>query len=154
MNKRFRLHLRFWGVRGSIATPTPRNLRYGGNTTCVEIRSRDAILVIDTGTGARNLGIALADEFGKTPLSLAMLYTHFHWDHIQGLPFFLPAYSPDNEITFFANRRPEEIKDFLGGQMATPYFPVNFELLSAKRNFEGVRLNPFVTRDSIFTHFP
>jgi len=137
-----RLQVKFWGVRGSIPTPAPENLGYGGNTTCLEVRSARGILVIDAGTGVRNLGLTLQQEFKSTPCSVTMLLTHFHWDHIQGLPFFAPLYSPSNEVTFHANRSPERIEELLEGQMSSPYFPVNFELLSAKRRFAGESSGP------------
>ena len=128
-----RLQVKFWGVRGSIPTPTAENLGYGGNTTCVEIRTSAGIFVIDAGTGIRNLGLKLQRESAGSPCSVAMLLTHFHWDHIQGLPFFTPLYSPSNEVTFHSCRAPEQIQELLEGQMSKPYSPVKFELLGAKR---------------------
>src|SRR5947209_7917674 len=100
------LQLRFWGVRGSIPTPARENLGYGGNTTCIEIRSSAGILVIDAGSGIRNLGLALQKEFAGKPYPVELLFAHFHWDHIQGLPYFAPLYSPGGEITFYADRTP------------------------------------------------
>jgi phosphoribosyl 1,2-cyclic phosphodiesterase len=141
MGNDFRLQVKFWGVRGSIPTPTAANLGYGGNTTCLEVRSPTGVVIIDAGTGIRNLGIALQNEFHNTPCNLTMLLTHFHWDHIQGLPFFVQLYSAANEITFLSGRRPEEMQEILEGQMSSPYFPVNFELLAAKRRF--VAAEPF-----------
>jgi phosphoribosyl 1,2-cyclic phosphodiesterase len=96
------------------------------------------ILIIDGGTGARNLGLALQDEFGKQSLSLHYFLTHFHWDHIQGLPFFGPLYSPANEVVFHATQTPEILRETLEGQMSNPYFPVGFELLGARRKFVTV----------------
>ena len=83
--------VRFWGVRGSIPTPGKDTVRYGGNTTCLELRIQDELIVIDAGSGIRPLGGALLKEFGKDPISLTLLNTHTHWDHIQGFPFFAPA---------------------------------------------------------------
>src|SRR5919204_6374312 len=93
--------LKFWGVRGSIPVPGPETLRYGGNTTCVELRADGEIIVLDAGSGIRALGIALQKEFQARPIKLSLLITHAHWDHIQGFPFFKAAYDPKNEIRIF-----------------------------------------------------
>ena len=138
MENDFRIHLKFWGVRGSIATPVGENLGYGGNTTCIEVRTPGDVLIIDGGTGLRNLGMKLQQEFAGGNCSLAFLMTHFHWDHVQGLPFFAPLFSPSTEVTFRTTRSPEEIKTILGGQMTDPYFPVKFELSPAKKHYACV----------------
>ena len=75
--------IKFWGTRGSISVPGPGTLRYGGNTTCVEVRADGEIIVLDAGSGIRSLGISLAKEFGAEPIKLSLLITHAHWDHIQ-----------------------------------------------------------------------
>jgi len=82
--------IKFWGVRGSIATPGPATVHYGGNTSCVEVRSGGQIIILDAGTGLRSLGRELAREFSEQPITLNILLSHTHWDHIQGLPFFQP----------------------------------------------------------------
>src|SRR5258708_20335443 len=92
------LRLKFWGVRGSIPTPGPSTVQYGGNTSCVEVRAGNRIIILDAGTGLRLLGRELVAEFGEQPLDLTLLLTHTHWDHIQGLPFFLPVYQPLNRL--------------------------------------------------------
>ncbi|MGI8745770.1 MAG: MBL fold metallo-hydrolase [Bryobacteraceae bacterium] len=135
----FRLQLKFWGVRGSTPTPLTANLGYGGNTACLEIRLPNSeVYIFDGGSGARDLGLKLIDEFKNQKLALNFFLTHFHWDHIQGLPFFAPLYSPQNEVTFHSFRSEEQIRLTLEGQMSTPYFPVNFEFLAARRNFARI----------------
>src|SRR5215510_5232922 len=95
-----RARIKFWGTRGSIAVPSPETLRYGGDTTCMELRADGEIIVLDAGTGIRPLGVALDREFQAPPIKLSLLITHAHWDHIQGCPFFKPAYdSKDRKST-------------------------------------------------------
>jgi phosphoribosyl 1,2-cyclic phosphodiesterase len=131
-----RLAVKFRGVRGSIPTPARENLGFGGNTSCLEVRSSEGdLLMIDAGSGARQLGLDLADEFAGGNLDLHVLFTHFHWDHIQGLPFFAPLTGPANRITFHAARSAEETRNILAGQMLKPYYPIGFDDLSAQREF-------------------
>ena len=126
--------LRFRGVRGSLPTPTPANLRYGGNTTCLELVLSDGqIILIDAGTGIRGLGLELAAR--GDDLKLTLLLTHFHWDHIQGIPFFTPLYNASNRLELYSPRTPDEAREILEGQMAAPLFPVPFDCLAALRNF-------------------
>ncbi len=131
-----RMCMRFWGVRGSIPTPCPENLGYGGNTACLEVRLPSGdICILDGGTGACPLGAALMREMQGDPISVHFFLTHFHWDHIQGIPFFSPLYGGDNHVTFYAHPSVEEIRETLEGQMTNPYFPVDFHFLSARRDF-------------------
>src|SRR5436853_2160415 len=125
--------LRFWGTRGSISVPEPGILHYGGNTTCVEVRADDEIIVLDAGSGIRSLGIALEKEFHSEPIKLSLLITHAHWDHIQGLPFFAPAYEKKNEIRV---RGYDGVDTSFGKIMAepmrAPFFPIAMRELSAR----------------------
>src|SRR5207237_3879866 len=115
----------FWGVRGSIPTPGPGTVRYGGNTSCVEVRADGEILVLDAGSGIRLLGQSLQREFGSDPIRLAILISHTQWDHIQGLPFFLPACRGKNQLTVFGyDGTRARLGEILAGQMETPFFPV------------------------------
>lgn len=92
------LSIRFWGVRGSIPSPGPETVRYGGNTSCVELRLGDEVLILDAGSGIRRLGLALVEELERKALPTTLLISHTHWDHIQGLPFFRPAYLRSSRI--------------------------------------------------------
>ena len=117
--------LKIWGVRGSIPVPGPGTVRYGGNTSCVEIRADDELIVLDAGSGIRELGLALENEFGSRPINLSLLITHAHWDHIQGLPFFVPAYNDKNQIQILGyDGAGSDLREILKGQMATPFFPI------------------------------
>src|SRR3984893_13145035 len=92
----------FRGVRGSMPSPGMSTARYGGNTPCVEVRSGREILILDAGTGIRALGTELVAEFGSEAINATLLISHTHWDHIQGLPFFAPAYAKQNQIRAMA----------------------------------------------------
>lgn len=120
------VRLKFWGVRGSIATPGPDTVFYGGNTSCVEIRADGEIIVLDAGTGIRPLGVALSREFQERAINLTLLISHTHWDHIQGFPYFLPAYNPNNGIRIlgFEGAR-KGLENILSAQMESSYFPIS-----------------------------
>ena len=132
--------LKFWGVRGSIPTPGPGTVRYGGNTSCVEVRSGDDIIILDAGTGLRALGAALLEEFDNQPLNLTLLVTHTHWDHIQGLPFFAPIYNPRCRLRIVgAPGARESLVSALTGQMESTYFPVPFAKVPGNIEIEEVK---------------
>ncbi len=122
-----RTRLKFWGVRGSIPVPGPSTIGYGGNTTCVELRTNSRIIILDAGSGIRELGLALEKEFGAAPINLTLLLTHTHWDHIQGLPFFLPAYKAKNTIRVLGYEGARAgLAAVLATQMEVPFFPVSW----------------------------
>ncbi len=120
--------LKFWGVRGSIAAPGPETAYYGGNTSCVEVRVGEDIIILDAGTGIRKLGLALAREFQDQPINLNVLITHTHWDHIQGFPFFPPAYNLNNKVTIYGFEGARQgLQSTLSSQMESPYFPISMQ---------------------------
>jgi phosphoribosyl 1,2-cyclic phosphodiesterase len=133
------MRVKFWGVRGSTPTPQPENLRYGGNTSCVEVRLRESIYIFDCGTGFRLLGRQLAREFESKPFDAHIFVSHFHWDHIQGIPFFGPLYdSPGSRFVFHSSSRNRNLQRVLEEQMAAPYFPVNMNEMKARRDFHNI----------------
>jgi phosphoribosyl 1,2-cyclic phosphodiesterase len=122
--------LRFWGVRGSIPTPGNATAYYGGNTACVELRADGEIIILDAGTGIRPLGVEMVSEFRDRPLNCTVLISHTHWDHIQGFPFFAPAYNPKNQIRILGYKGAKQgLETTLCGQMETPYFPIGLQQL-------------------------
>jgi len=133
------IRIRFWGVRGSIATPGPETAGVGGNTSCVEVLCSDGTrIILDAGTGLRRLGDALLAE--KTPVEATILLSHFHWDHIQGLPFFVPAYLPSTKLTIVGGTNGlMTVKETLEHQMTEPVFPVRLDELRAKLTLTEVR---------------
>ena len=136
MDPAVRFTLKFWGVRGSIPTPQAENLRYGGNTTCLEIRAPgEQPLVIDAGSGARLLGAQLVNEPAAT-----VLFTHFHWDHIQGLPFFAPLFQKETRVTLASTHSPEDLRAVLDGLLRFPFHPIDFDYFSAATELRQLKL--------------
>jgi len=140
------LSLRCWGTRGSIPSPGPQTARYGGNTSCVEIVAGDRHLIFDGGSGARSLGMSLLDAGEQVDTTLFL--THFHWDHIQGIPFFSPLYDPETRLDIVgpvqrdAEGSPFDVESLFAGQMGPIYFPIPMSAVSAAVTFghlnEGV----------------
>src|SRR4030095_2971523 len=126
------MQIRFWGTRGSLARPGPATVRYGGNTSCVQVEAPDGtLIVLDCGTGAHDLGQHLIAA-GPQPLRAHLLLTHTHWDHIQGFPFFAPLFVPDNEWDVYAPQGlSQRIEATLAGQMEYEYFPVRLAQMGA-----------------------
>ena len=133
------MRIRVWGCRGSIPTPGAAAVRYGGNSTCVEIRaSRGELIIVDAGSGLRNLGRVLPR--GKEAIPIRFFFTHSHWDHLVGFPFFEPAYSENSFITFCSGPHAQDsIRKYLSHQMQAPYFPVDFNVLKARFDFRCER---------------
>jgi phosphoribosyl 1,2-cyclic phosphodiesterase len=129
------LTVRFWGVRGSIACPLPRYMAFGGNTSCVEVRVGERRLVLDAGTGIRGLGARFLEEGVREAV---LLFTHTHWDHVNGFPFFGPAYQEDRRFLIRAGhlRSAGGIREVLSGQMNQPMFPVPLDVMRARLVFE------------------
>jgi phosphoribosyl 1,2-cyclic phosphodiesterase len=134
-----KLELRFWGVRGSIAAPGTANDRYGGNTSCVTLRlGMDEYIVFDAGTGIREFGNYLI-RLGL-PTRLHLLITHAHWDHIQGLPFFRPAYLKQNSMAIYGpNQSDAGFEQVIADQMRTTYFPVPLSAMQAHLHFKPLQ---------------
>lgn len=132
--------IKFWGVRGSIPIPGKSTVHYGGNTSCVEVRADGEIIVLDAGSGIRLLGLALDKEFGSRSMKLTLLITHTHWDHIQGLPFFSPAYNQKNLIHVLGYEGARAgLATILAIQMETPFFPVSLRDLPSYLWIEELR---------------
>jgi len=135
--------LSFWGVRGSTPTVDRATWRYGGNTPCLELVAPDGSqFILDCGTGLRMLGNRWAQAYGGQSLEAHIFVTHYHWDHIQGIPFFAPLYAPQNRFHFYSFRSkflgPDSLKQVFETQMAHPYFPVDLSAMSAAREFSEV----------------
>ncbi|MFO0617158.1 MAG: MBL fold metallo-hydrolase [Polyangiaceae bacterium] len=125
------MEIRFWGVRGSIAAPGPDTMRIGGNTSCVEVQCGATRIILDAGTGLRRLGEGMLGE-GR-PIEASLLLSHFHWDHIQGLPFFVPAYLAPTRLSVFGPAGGHlGVKEAIGRQMSAPHFPVGLGDLGAR----------------------
>jgi phosphoribosyl 1,2-cyclic phosphodiesterase/CheY-like chemotaxis protein len=151
--------VKFWGVRGSIPTPGQSTVFFGGNTACVEVRADGEVIILDAGSGIRPLGEALAAEFAGQPIEINVLVTHTHWDHIQGFPFFLPAYDSRNRVHI---RGYEGARDglaaTLAGQMESPYFPIALKQMPGNIVIEELKEMMFsvgsVRAEACFSNHP
>jgi phosphoribosyl 1,2-cyclic phosphodiesterase len=133
----------FWGVRGSTPTLERDTWRYGGNTPCLELTAPDGTrIILDCGTGLRMLGNRLIEKLGGRTIDAHILVTHYHWDHIQGIPFFHPFFEPQNRFHFYSFQSkslgPNSLHQVLQAQLASPYFPVDVNSMTAARDFHEV----------------
>ncbi len=130
------MYLKFWGTRGSIPAPGKETIKYGGNTSCIEIRTDNILLIIDAGSGIRELGNFLLKEFKRESITGHIFLSHTHWDHIQGIPFFTPAYIPDNKFTLYGPRGTDlGIENVVKQQLERDFFPVPFSKMKSSMNF-------------------
>ncbi len=142
------MDIRFWGVRGSIASSGAHVARMGGNTSCLEVTSQGHRLILDAGTGIRGLGESLL----KTPPANAtLLFSHLHWDHVQGFPFFTPAYLASSDLTLYGPGPDgaQQLRSVLAQQMEAPNFPVPLSTMRSKMAFRSavpgrvIEIGPF-----------
>ena len=139
------MKLKFWGVRGSIPSPGPKTIRYGGNTTCIEVRSDDGtLMILDGGTGIFPLAQSLLREL---PVKANIFITHSHWDHIHGLPFFTPLFIPKNTVRFYGAHDPVSgygVEQVMAVQLQYSYFPVREAEMNAEIEYEMLSIGEMV----------
>ena len=148
------MKIRFWGVRGSIPCPGPDTMKYGGNTSCIELRFEDPerLIIIDAGSGIRELGnYMMAHDLPKGPISTDIFLTHTHWDHIMGFPFFTPIYIPGAKLKVHGpvTYENDTLEDVVGGQLAYRYFPVRQSELAADIKYIDLKEGRFDLGDDI-----
>ncbi len=146
IENQFTVH--FWGVRGSIPCPGSRTVRYGGNTPCVEMQVGGKRLIFDGGTGLHVLGQSL---LSKMPIEAHLFFTHSHWDHIQGFPFFTPGFVPGNTVNIYGAISPDgaTIEQRLNDQMLHPNFPVPLQIMQSNLDFHDVKAGEPIHIDDI-----
>lgn len=139
------MKLRFWGVRGSIPTPGPDTAHFGGNTSCLQFWSDgEPVIILDAGTGIRGLGMELVKKFPDNK-EIHLFFSHTHWDHIQGLPFFAPLYIPGYKIKIYGPVHYEKsLEEILERQMEYTYFPVRVAELQAEVSYRELKEEEFV----------
>lgn len=141
------MKVKFWGTRGSIPSPGPHTIKYGGNTPCVEVTANGGIhIIVDCGSGLRLLGNELLAR--KEPVRANILLSHTHWDHIQGFPFFKPGFIPGNEFILYGPQDTgARIQKVLEGQMEHRYFPVTLGMMGSKMTFKELKEEEFSIGD-------
>ncbi len=141
------MKVKFWGVRGSIPCPGPMTQKYGGNGACVELRVGKRIVIIDAGSGIRELGnYLMKNDLPNGPIKADLFFTHTHWDHIMGFPYFTPIYVPGTTLKVYGPVTFEDdpLEDVVGGQMKYRYFPVNFGELASDVEYIRLKEDPHV----------
>jgi len=139
-----RIRVKFWGVRGSIAVPGRTALKYGGNTSCVEIDAGDDLIICDAGTGIRSLGNDLIRRYKKRPIRATILLSHIHWDHYVGLPFFKPIYWKKNSFSIGGPKPAKmDFGEAIGNAMHPPYFPIPVSAIPSKVKFKNIAERKF-----------
>ncbi|MEW6350533.1 MAG: MBL fold metallo-hydrolase [Thermodesulfobacteriota bacterium] len=156
--------VKFWGVHGSLPTPGTKTLKYGGNTACVEVRCDHALIILDAGSGIRELGDHLLvrsrnDPTGNGRIQGHILFSHFHWDHIQGFPFFAPMYVKGNEFHLYGFvSRNSNVEKTLRRQMSSPNFPLTMDDFAARVHFhdlnrgDSIRLDDVTVKTAALNH--
>jgi phosphoribosyl 1,2-cyclic phosphodiesterase len=149
------MKLEFWGVRGTAPVSGKNFVKYGGHTPCAAAESSAGdMVIVDAGTGIRRLGESLMARSGSSALEIHLLLSHFHLDHIIGLPFFAPLYSAQARITFYSHVLPKEAEKWLSGLMAGRYFPVGFRETASQKDFQKVEEESFSIGKLRISHCP
>ncbi len=144
------MRVRFWGVRGSIPTPGEKTVEFGGNTSCVEVEAADGnIIILDAGTGIREFGLDYIKRKNSTR-TIHLFISHVHWDHIQGMPFFIPLLLSDFTIHFYGNKN---MRKHLAAQMKAPYFPLDFNQTQSEKHFHTMKEGGVEVGDCLITPF-
>ncbi len=148
------IKVKFWGTRGSIPSPGKNSIEYGGNTACIELRfdGKDFPVIIDAGSGIRELGTYLMkNDLSKGSIKAHLFFTHSHWDHIMGFPFFVPIYIPTTELDIYGAVTYDNttLKDILSNQLTYRYFPVNHSELSANIKYHEIKESKFTIEEEI-----
>lgn len=143
------MYFRFWGTRGSIPVPGSNTLKYGGNTPCIELRTvNNKLIILDAGSGLREFGKVLSKSGNDNEIDIFV--SHYHWDHIQGIPFFLPLYKEGNKITFYGETSDgKRIEQILSDQMAFNYFPIKIGEMSAHTTFREIEPSRMYELDNV-----
>jgi phosphoribosyl 1,2-cyclic phosphodiesterase len=151
------IRVTFWGVRGSVPVPSADKMGFGGNTSCLEVQllkneAHDTLL-LDCGTGARAAGESILRRLVETPKNMHIFFSHFHWDHIQGIPFFSPLYDRASDIRFYSHESAERTREILVQQMRYPYFPIDFEDLPGQLSFYQIDNSGIQLGDATISSF-